>query len=240
MSENQTDPPPVGIYAAMAAVMHDLTAVAKRDRNTHQNFVFRGIDAVVNAVGPVLREHKVIVAPNVERVEYEQVVTTGGKASTACRVLVTYSFYATDGSSLDCRVAAEAWDSGDKAAPKAMSVAFRTALLQALALPTDEPDPDSQTYERDAPIHGRPQESSRAQQFAQAEQDLAGPMHDNTRKRMFVLFNECGIPEEAQLAGINDITGKSYESRGALTQSDAQLVISVLLAKRDAIRQAQS
>ena len=30
-----------------------------------------------------------------------------------------------------------------------MSVAFRTALLQALALPTDEPDPDSQVYERD-------------------------------------------------------------------------------------------
>ena len=39
-------------------------------------------------------------------------------------------------------------DSGDKATAKAMSVAFRTALLQALALPTDEPDPDSQSYER--------------------------------------------------------------------------------------------
>jgi hypothetical protein len=41
-------------------------------------------------------------------------------------------------------------DSGDKAVPKAMSVAFRTALLQALALPTDEPDPDASTYERAA------------------------------------------------------------------------------------------
>ena len=39
-------------------------------------------------------------------------------------------------------------DSGDKATPKAMSVAFRIALLQALALPTDEPDPDSYAYER--------------------------------------------------------------------------------------------
>ena len=29
-----------------------------------------------------------------------------------------------------------------------MSVAFRIALLQALALPTDEPDPDSYSYER--------------------------------------------------------------------------------------------
>ncbi len=39
-------------------------------------------------------------------------------------------------------------DGGDKATAKAMSVAFRIALLQALALPTSEPDPDSSSYER--------------------------------------------------------------------------------------------
>jgi hypothetical protein len=39
-------------------------------------------------------------------------------------------------------------DSGDKATAKAMSVAMRTALLQALCLPTDEPDPDATSYER--------------------------------------------------------------------------------------------
>ena len=140
---------PTGIYTALAAVMEDCTVVAKRDRNTHQNFMFRGIDAVVNAVGPILRTHAVIVAPNVERVEYEEVETSGGKASTACRILVTYTFYASDGSSLDARVAAEAWDTGDKAAPKAMSVAFRTALLQTLALPTDDKDPDADSYTRE-------------------------------------------------------------------------------------------
>ena len=42
----------------------------------------------------------------------------------------------------------EVVDSGDKATAKAMSVAFRTALLQALCLPTDEPDPDASSYER--------------------------------------------------------------------------------------------
>jgi len=39
-------------------------------------------------------------------------------------------------------------DSGDKATAKAMSVAFRTALLQSLSLPTDEVDPDATSYER--------------------------------------------------------------------------------------------
>lgn len=139
------------IYEALALVMDDVDHVAKRDRNKHQNFTFRGIDAVVNAVGPALRKHRVIVVPQVLTCDYENVHTTTGKATTSCRIIAEYTFYAVDGSSVTARVAAEAFDSGDKATPKAMSVAFRTALLQALALPTDEPDPDSETYERAAP-----------------------------------------------------------------------------------------
>ena len=129
--------------------MRDVQSVAKKDRNDFQKFNFRGIDAVVNAVGPALREHSVVVVPHVDSVTYDAVSTTKDKSSTACRVVVTYTFHHGE-SSLSATVAAEAWDSGDKAAPKAMSVAFRTALLQALALPTDEPDPDSHTYERAA------------------------------------------------------------------------------------------
>lgn len=138
----------MSIYESLAAVMADCDHVAKRDRNTQQNFAFRGIDAVVNAVGPILRKHSVIVTPLTVSAEYVPVTLTGGKVATSCRVVVDYIFYAADGSSLTARVAAEAFDMGDKATPKAMSVAFRTALLQALALPTDEPDPDSQTYEQ--------------------------------------------------------------------------------------------
>ena len=135
------------VTEALAAVMTDVQAVAKKDRNDHQKFNFRGIDAVLNAVGPALRKHGVVVVPNVDSVTYDDVTTSTGKGATACRVLVTYTFHHGD-SSLTCRVAAEAWDHGDKAAAKAMSVAFRTALLQALALPTDEPDPDASSYER--------------------------------------------------------------------------------------------
>jgi hypothetical protein len=37
----------------------------------------------------------------------------------------------------------EAADAGDKATSKAHSVAYRTCLLQALSIPTHEPDPDA-------------------------------------------------------------------------------------------------
>ena len=137
-----------GIYTALAAVMADVDHVAKRDRNSQQGFSFRGVDAVVNAVGPALRKHRVLVLPELRNVTYEAMPLSSGKTATVCRVVVAYRFSAPDGSSIESVVAAEAFDMGDKATPKAMSVAFRTALLQSLALPTDEPDPDSQTYEQ--------------------------------------------------------------------------------------------
>lgn len=204
------------IYTALSAVMTDVDHVAKRDINQHQRFNFRGIDAVVNAVGPALRKHKVIVVPTVDAVSYEQVTTSGGKPATACRVRATYTFYAKDGSHIDTAVAAEAWDNGDKAAPKAMSVAFRTALLQALALPTDEPDPDMHTYERE----GRP------------SLPAPEPMTDRTRARMFALFNELGIDEAAQRDGIARVVGHAVESRGSITEQEAQRVIASLEARR--------
>ena len=138
------------IYADLAKVMRSVDHVGKNDVNKHQHFSFRGIDGVLNAVGPALREHNVVVYPRLHDVAYEEVKTSGGKASTACRVVVDYIFASVDGSTVETRVAAESWDTGDKAMPKAMSVAMRTALIQALALPTDEPDPDSFTYTREA------------------------------------------------------------------------------------------
>ena len=138
------------IYADLAKVMRSVDHVGKGDFNSHQKFSFRGIDGVLNAVGPALREHNVVVYPRLHDVAYEEVKTSGGKASTACRVVVDYVFASVDGSTVETRVAAESWDTGDKAMPKAMSVAMRTALIQALALPTDEPDPDSFTYTREA------------------------------------------------------------------------------------------
>lgn len=140
-----------GIAAALAAVMADCDHVAKRDRNNHDGYAFRGIDAVLNAVGPILRRHGVIVLPTLEDVTYATVHTSTGKPASACRVVVTFTFIAEDGSTLAAKVPGEAWDRGDKAVPKAMSVAFRTALIQSLALPTDEPDPDSHTYEQQTP-----------------------------------------------------------------------------------------
>ena len=137
------------IHERLLAVMNDVQVVGKTDRNQQQGFNFRGIDAVINAVGPAFRKHGIIVVPAVLRNYYEQVEVGKNRTTMGhARLEVEFRFIAVDGSQVEAVVPAEAMDSGDKATAKAMSVALRTALLQVLALPTDEPDPDSTSYER--------------------------------------------------------------------------------------------
>lgn len=136
------------IQKSLIEVMKEVGAVGKNDRNTSQGFAFRGIDAVINAVSPAFQKHGVIVVPTVVDKETSMIESAKGKAMTHVQLKVAYTFYGTEGDFVSATVYSEAMDYGDKATAKAMSVALRTALLQTLALPTDEPDPDSQSYER--------------------------------------------------------------------------------------------
>jgi len=137
------------IAQALAEVMKAVGSIAKKDKNTSQGFNFRGIDSVVNAVSPALQKFGVLVMPTV--LDYEYSTVEVGRNRTAMghvKVKVTYTFIGTAGDTICATVVAEAMDAGDKATTKAMSVAFRTALLQALCLPTDDADPDASSYER--------------------------------------------------------------------------------------------
>lgn len=144
------------VVEAWSAVMAEVQAVGKTGFNKQQSYNFRGIDAVVNAAGPALRKHGVLVMPTVLNATYRDVEV--GKNRTAMRevtVEVRYTIFGPAGDVLAVEglpnlgtVFGEAMDSGDKGTAKATSVAYRIFLLQALCIPTDEPDPDSSSYER--------------------------------------------------------------------------------------------
>lgn len=136
---------------ALSAVMGDVQSISKDQRVTEgpARFNFRGVDDVMKAVGPALRKHGVIFAPSrVVSVEHERYLTSNNKPMDGVTVVVEYTITGPAGDTMTAAAAGQAADSGDKAVPKAMSVAFRTVLLQALCIPTDEPDPDSQVHER--------------------------------------------------------------------------------------------
>lgn len=140
-----------GVLKALLAVMAEVGVVGKDGWNEQQRFNFRGIDAVLDRVGPLLHKHGVVPIPIVEQQTYRDVEV--GNKRTQMReatVQVRYRFCAVDGSYVDAVVPGEALDSGDKGTSKAMSVAYRTVLIQTLAIPTSEQDPDASSYERSA------------------------------------------------------------------------------------------
>ena len=153
----------MSIHEAMTAVMAQVGAVKKTGHNQQSNYNCRGIDAVTSAVSPGLVAHKVIVVPRV--LDYQYGTVTVGRNRTEMshvRLTVEFTWYGPEGDHIVTVTAGEAFDSGDKATAKAHSVAFRTALLQTLCLPTDEPDPDSTTYERSEAVSAEDRERAEA------------------------------------------------------------------------------
>ncbi len=142
---------PQSVVQLIAEVKRKVGAVRKRDKNAQQGFMFRGVEAVVNAAGPHLDKVGIVSVPILEKSSYETVEV--GKNRTQMghvTVEVTYRFYGPAGDHIDARVPGEAMDSGDKAMAKAMAVAWRTALIQVLNLRTNDPEPDEMSYERSA------------------------------------------------------------------------------------------
>ena len=135
------------INEALVAIMEDVGAVDKGGNNKVQGWKFRGIEQVINGVSPALRRHGVVIVPVNSEVEYVERTNQKGNSVIDSRVRVTYRWFGPEGDFIDSVVVAEARDLSDKATAKAMSVAFRTSLVQTLALPTEDEDPDESYHE---------------------------------------------------------------------------------------------
>lgn len=140
--------PPLTVFQAFSAVMGDVQSIGKDDFNSGQKFHFRGIDGVMNAVGPALRKHGVVIVPTAQSVESERYQSKQGAGMRNVTVHMKYTVFGPSGDSFTGSAYGEAADSGDKAVSKATSVAYRTFLLQGLTVPTQEQDPDAVAHER--------------------------------------------------------------------------------------------
>lgn len=142
------------IYETITAVMAEIGSVGKESRNSQQGFMYRGIDAVMNALNPALVKHKLFVVPEIlnQRREERQTAKGGNLIYSICTI--KYTFYAEDGSSISATVIGEGMDSGDKATNKAMSIAFKYACFQVFCIPTEEmKDPDAETMPPSKPVY---------------------------------------------------------------------------------------
>ena len=136
------------IYRSMLAVMADMEAIGKSQKNAQQGFNYRGIDQVYNALNPLLTKHGIFMTSEVLDKTREERTNKNGTVLAFTCLKMRYHFHAADGSSVATEVEGEGMDSGDKSSNKAMAVAHKYALLQAYCIPTqDMPDPDGEAHE---------------------------------------------------------------------------------------------
>lgn len=138
----------MNIYETITKVMGEIGAVGKNSKNTTQGFMFRGIDAVMNAINPALVKYKLFIVPEILEQSREERQSTKGGTLIYSICKVKYTFYAEDGTNISSVVIGEGMDSGDKATNKAMSIAFKYARFQVFCIPTEEmADPDKESHE---------------------------------------------------------------------------------------------
>ncbi len=136
------------IYKAINEVMKEIGAVGKNQQNSQQGFMYRGIDAVMNAINPALTNHGVFIVPEVLEQTREERTTSKGNLLIYSICKIKFSFFAEDGSHIEAITIGEGMDSGDKATNKAMSIAFKYACFQVFCIPTEEMvDPDAECHE---------------------------------------------------------------------------------------------
>lgn len=132
MSDKEQREP--SVFERVAAVIEELPAIGKEQKNIQQNFKFRGIDDIMRALKPALAKHQVVVVPDViERIDAERPTARGGTLYTVL-LHVRFTFYGPAGDSFTASGWGEGTDSGDKATNKSMTSAFKYVLVQVFAI----------------------------------------------------------------------------------------------------------
>ena len=145
------------VYQAISAVMADLAVegIGKDRKNEQQNYKFRGIDDVYNALSSTLAKNGLLMLPRVLSRDVVERVSAKGSVLFYVTVEAEFDLVASeDGSTHTIKTYGEAMDSGDKATNKAMSAAYKYAAMQAFCIPTEGDNDADATTHAVQPRHG--------------------------------------------------------------------------------------
>jgi hypothetical protein len=145
------------VYAAINAIAGDLakSGISKTRTNEVDGYKYRSIDDVLDRLAPLLAKHRLCVLPRA----LERVVTERADEQNRLllQVALRVSFTLTsvdDGSSHAIEAYGEALDGGDKATAKAMSAAYKAAMVQTFCIPVSgAEDPDRTSHKLTASTH---------------------------------------------------------------------------------------
>lgn len=139
---------PLGIHEALVKVIKELPGIGKDSTGKGLSYNYRGIEDIVPVVKRLFAEHGVHMTATHESITDADGL---GKSNNMRRAVLqsTFRFYALDGSFVETTTIGEAMDVSDKVHNKAMTAAYKYALIQTLTI-ADGDDPDAYRPETDA------------------------------------------------------------------------------------------
>ena len=144
MTDDTTDLP---IHQALAEIIGELGGIGKTGYNVEQRYHFRGIDAILGELHPLLARYGVVIVPDVIERIYEERTSKSGTQGHCTHLHVRYTVYGPAGDSITLSTWGEGLDYSDKATNKAMTAAYKYALLQLFAIADPAEDGDASSPE---------------------------------------------------------------------------------------------
>ncbi len=222
------------IYTAINAVAAELarTGVPKSHTNVDGQYQYRGIDDIYNRLSPLLATYRVCVLPRVlERAASDR---TGADGLLLVSVTLRVAFdlvSAEDASVHVIEAFGEALDSGDKATSKAMTAAYKYAVLQAFCIPvsgTEDADASSPRLKNGhspEPVQGWEQWAADVQdtiRICQAEEALGRVQRTHRlalltlskeRPELYAALGEAMMRRREELKPAGKVVGKAPRGR---------------------------
>jgi len=192
------------VYKAIENVMRDLGSegIGKNKQNKMQNYAFRGIDDVLNALNPILSKHGLIICPRVLTRETVERQTKSGGALFYTFVHAEFDFICSeDGSKHTASTMGEGMDSSDKSTNKAMSAAYKYAAFQTFCIPTEAVDSEIESHEV-APVVKQVKQKEITKPTPSMLLGLFGDLEKSGRSKQRMkdyMVNSLGVPSTDKL-----------------------------------------
>jgi hypothetical protein len=208
------------VYGAINAITAELagSGIPKAHTNEVGQYQYRSIDDVLNRLAPLLAKHRLCVLPRI--IEREVVERVGVNQELLIAVAVRAEFMLVsvdDGSSHAVGAWGEALDGGDKATAKAISAAYKSAMIQAFCIPVAQAeDADADTKRLSERTHA-PEPVQGWQQWARDIADIIGVCEseqaiDTVQDRNRALLKAISREQPDEYAGLGEVFSARREA----------------------------
>jgi len=165
------------VYAAINAVSAELAehGIAKTHVNEVDDYQYRSIDDVLDRLAPVLAKHRLCVLPRALKRTIAERQDEGQRVLFHVSLKVAFTLTSVDdGSCHVVKAYGEALDPSDKATAKAMSAAYKSAMIQTFCIPlAGSEDPDRASPRATSRTHV-PEPVQGWEQWASDIEDIVG------------------------------------------------------------------